>query len=230
VGAVIVKDGERIGEGYHTAFGADHAEVEALKNCSESAAGATLYVTLEPCCHHGKTPPCVDAIINSGISKVVIASLDPSSRVNGKGLKALRAAGIEVETGLLNEEAEELNREFYTFHKKKRPFRTLKAALSLDGKIAAHAGEETSITGAQVKKQVHVMRSEHQAILVGAGTVLRGRSAPGRTLIEGRDPRAILEGKRKSQTAQVFQTKCTRPQRPEHGRTDTIYEKEILPS
>lgn len=232
VGAVIIKNGERIGEGYHTAFGADHAEVEALKNCSKSAEGATLYVTLEPCCHHGKTPPCVDAIIDSGISKVVIASLDPSSKVNGKGVKALKAAGIEVETGLLKEEAEELNREFYTFHKKKRPFITLKAALSLDGKIAAHAGEETAITGPQVKKQVHVMRSEHQAILVGAGTVLSDDPHLGVRLIEGRDPlRIILEGKRKlPKTAQIFRDENVLMLKDlsMEELMDTLYEKGIL--
>lgn len=206
VGAVIVKDGKRIGEGLHSAYGAAHAEVEALKNCSESAEGATLYVTLEPCCHQGKTPPCIDAVIDSGITKVVIASLDPSPKVNGKGMKALKAAGIEVELGLLKEEAEELNREFYTFHQKKRPFITLKAALSLDGKIAAIAGEETAITGKQVQKQVHVLRNEHQGILVGAGTVLTDDPHLGVRLIEGRDPlRIILEGKRKlPKTAQIF--------------------------
>lgn len=204
VGAVLVKDGVRIGEGYHTAYGAPHAEVEAFKNCD--AEGATLYVTLEPCCHHGKTPPCVDAVIESGVSKVVIASLDPSDKVNGKGVAALKAAGIEVEVGLLKEEAEELNREFYTFHKKKRPFITLKAALSLDGKIAASAGEETSLTGKQVKKQVHVLRSQHQAILVGAGTVITDDPHLGVREIEGRDPlRIILQGKRKlPKTAQIF--------------------------
>ena len=213
VGAVLVKDGKRIGEGYHTRFGAAHAEVEALKSCSESATGSTLYVTLEPCCHEGKTGPCTKAIIESGVAKVVIASLDPSDKVNGKGVAELREAGIEVEVGLLKEEAEELNREFYTFHKKKRPFVTLKVALSLDGKIAATPGEggharlrRVAITGAAVKKQVHLLRHEHQAILVGAGTVLADDPHLGVREVEGRDPlRIILKGKRKlPRDAQVF--------------------------
>lgn len=230
VGAVIIKDGQRIGEGYHTAHGAAHAELEALRNCN--AEGATLYVTLEPCCHHGKTPPCIDAVIESGINKVVIASLDPSPKVNGKGVKALEAAGIEVEVGLLKEEAEALNREFYTFHQKKRPFITLKAALSLDGKIAASAGEETAITGKQVQKQVHVMRSEHQAILVGAGTVLSDDPHLGVRLIEGRDPlRIILQGKRKlPKTAQIFRDEnvLVIKDLSVAELMETLYEKEIL--
>lgn len=206
VGAVLVKNGERIGEGYHTRHGADHAEVEALKSCSESPAGATLYVTLEPCCHHGKTPPCTDAILASGIKKVVIASLDPSEKVNGKGAQILREAGIEVEVGLLQGEAEELNRAFTTFHQKNRPFITLKVAMSLDGKIAKQRGEETVLTGKQTQKQVHRLRHEHQAILVGAGTILADDPHLGVRLVEGRDPlRIILEGKRKlPRNAQVF--------------------------
>ncbi|MEK9160350.1 MAG: bifunctional diaminohydroxyphosphoribosylaminopyrimidine deaminase/5-amino-6-(5-phosphoribosylamino)uracil reductase RibD [Patescibacteria group bacterium] len=231
VGAVLInKDGERIGEGYHTAYGAAHAEVEALKNCD--AKGATLYVTLEPCCHHGKTPPCVDAIIESGIAKVVISSLDPSDKVNGKGAAALKAAGIEVEVGLLKEEAEELNREFYTFHKKKRPFITLKAALSLDGKIAETAGEETALTGKQVQKQVHILRSEHQAILVGAGTVLADDPHLGVRVVEGRNPlRIILQGKRKlPKTAQIFRDDnvLVLKDLPMEELMETLYEKGIL--
>lgn len=232
VGAVLVKDGKRIGEGYHAKFGSAHAEVEALKSCSESPKGATLYVTLEPCCHQGKTGPCTKAVIESGVAKVVLASLDPSDKVNGKGVAELRKAGIEVELGLLKEEAEELNREFYTFHKKNRPFVTLKVALSLDGKIAATPGEETSITGASVKKQVHLLRHEHQAILVGAGTVLADDPHLGVREVEGRDPlRVILKGKRKlPTTAQVFRDEnflvLENQSIPE--LMDTLYEKGVL--
>ena len=232
VGAVIIKDGRRIGEGYHIAFGEAHAEVAALKNCTESVEGATLYVTLEPCCHQGKTAPCVDAVIESGIKKVVIASLDPSKKVNGKGLAALKDAGIEVEHGLLKEEAEELNREFYTFHKKHRPFITIKAALSLDGKIAANAGEETALTGKQVQKQVHILRSQHQAILVGAGTVLADDPHLGVRLVEGRDPlRIVLQGKRKlPKSAQVFRDDnvLVLNNASMEELMDELYEKEIL--
>lgn len=205
VGAVLIKDGKRIGEGYHEAFGQAHAEVNALNvakstNSSKTKSnltGAVLYVTLEPCCHHGKTPPCTEAIIQSGIKKVVVASLDPSEKVGGKGIKALEEAGIEVEIGLLEEEARTLNRDFFTFHEKKRPFITLKAALSIDGKIAAKAGEETKLTGKTAQKQVHLMRSRHHAILVGAGTILSDDPHLGVRLVEGKDPlRVILKGDR----------------------------------
>lgn len=232
VGAVLVKDGKRIGEGYHAKFGAAHAEVEALKSCSESPKGATLYVTLEPCCHQGKTGPCTKAVIESGIAKVVVASLDPSDKVNGKGVAELREAGVEVELGLLKEEAEELNREFYTFHKKKRPFVTLKVALSLDGKIAATPGEETAITGAAAKKQVHLLRHEHQAILVGAGTVLADDPHLGVREVEGRDPlRIILKGKRKlPKDAQVFRDEnfLVLENQSVSELMETLYEKGIL--
>lgn len=206
VGALIMKDGKRIGEGYHSKFGAAHAEVEALKNCTESPEGATLYVTLEPCCHMGKTPPCTEAILKSGIQKVIIATLDPSEKVNGKGMQILRDAGIKVELGLLKEEAQELNREFFMFHRQKRPFITLKAALSLDGKISNSRDEETPLTGEKVQKQVHLLRHLHQAILVGSGTVLADDPHLGVRLIEGRSPlRIVLEGNRKlPKNAQVF--------------------------
>lgn len=206
VGALIMKDGKRIGEGYHSKFGEAHAEVEALKNCTESPEGATLYVTLEPCCHTGKTPPCTDAILKSGIQKVIIATLDPSEKMNGKGAQILRDAGIEVELGLLKEEARELNRDFFIFHRQKRPFITLKAALSLDCKISNSRDEETPLTGEKAQKQVHLLRHLHQAILVGSGTVLADDPHLGVRLIEGRSPlRIILEGKRKlPKNAKVF--------------------------
>ncbi|MEK7146115.1 MAG: bifunctional diaminohydroxyphosphoribosylaminopyrimidine deaminase/5-amino-6-(5-phosphoribosylamino)uracil reductase RibD, partial [Patescibacteria group bacterium] len=136
VGAILVKDGERIGEGFHQKYGEDHAEVAALKNMKGSAEGATLYVTLEPCSHTGKTPPCAEAVIKAGIKKVVIAVKDPSEKVNGKGIELLKKAGIEVELGLLEKEARDLNKNFFTFHEKKRPFISAKVALSLDGKMA----------------------------------------------------------------------------------------------
>lgn len=193
VGAVLVKDGERIGDGYHKQFGEAHAEVNAIQNASEATEGATLYVTLEPCSHHGKTPPCVDAIIEAGISKVVIAAKDPSRN----GIEVLEAAGIEVETGLLKDEAKKLNRAFHCFHEKKRPFVRLKAALSLDGKISAKTGEQTKITHDLARKLTHVMRHEHHAILVGAGTVLTDNPYLGVREIEGRDPlRLIWKGER----------------------------------
>jgi diaminohydroxyphosphoribosylaminopyrimidine deaminase/5-amino-6-(5-phosphoribosylamino)uracil reductase len=197
VGAVIVKNGKRIGEGFHAKFGESHAEVVALNACEEDPHGATLYVSLEPCCHEGKTPPCTQAVINSGIKKVVISVLDPSEKVAGKGIQILKDAGIEVEIGLLEEEARKLNRFFFTTHEKKRPFVTLKMALSLDGKIASTPGERSFLTGKKAQKQTHILRSEHEAILVGAGTVLTDNPHLGVREIEGRDPlRVVLKGKR----------------------------------
>lgn len=201
VGAVLMKDGERIGEGFHTRYGAAHAEVEAFKQCKElgfDPQGATLYVTLEPCCHHGKTPPCVEAVIASGVSRVVIASQDPNPKVAGKGIAALKEAGIEVSVGLLEDEAKELNRFFFHFFETGLPWVTLKAALSLDGKIAEEAGKETPLTGKVAQRYVHGLRHEHQAILVGAGTVLADDPHLGVREVEGRDPmRVILKGEKK---------------------------------
>lgn len=196
VGAIIVKNGERIGEGFHEKFGADHAEIIAIKNCKKSTDGATLYVTLEPCSHHGKTPPCTEAIIQAGIKKVVIASLDPSEKVNGKGIEKLKKAGIEIEIGLLKEVAEELNEQFYIFHKKKRPFISLKAALSIDGKISAAKNERTFLTGERAKKMTEILRSRHQGILVGSGTIITDNPNLGLTMVEGNDPLRIILGKK----------------------------------
>lgn len=206
VGAVIVKNGERISEGYHHGVGQAHAEVEALQSCTRSPKGATLFVTLEPCCHFGKTPPCTEAIIKSGIQKVVIASMDPSDKVNGKGIELLRASGIEVEQGCLDEENQELNRDFFCYFLKKRPRVTMKVALSLDGKIAQNPTEPFPLTGPASQKQVHLLRSRHQAIMVGGGTVLADNPHLGVRAVEGRDPlRVILQGKEKLPTdAQIF--------------------------
>lgn len=195
VGAILVKDGQRISEGFHERFGGDHAEIVAIKNCSESIEGSTLYVTLEPCCHQGKTAPCTDAIIKAGIKKVVIASIDPSEKVNGKGAQQLRDAGIEVEIGLLKEPAEELNEQFYTFHKMKRPFISLKAALSIDGKISISNSERTFLTGVRAKKTTDILRSHHHGILVGSGTVISDNPNLGLTMIEGKEPLRIILGK-----------------------------------
>jgi len=197
VGAVLVKDGEKIGEGYHAQYGGNHAEIEALKNCSSSPKGATLYVTLEPCCHQGKTPPCTKAIIAAGISKVVVAVQDHSSKVNGKGLAELQKAGIEVEVGLMEEEARRLNKAFFAFHEKGRPFITLKWAQSLDAKIGI-TDQKVLLSGEPALNFAHGLRASHQAILVGASTALNDDPQLTTRRVPGADPlRIVLQGKKK---------------------------------
>lgn len=173
VGAVLVKDGQLIGEGFHAYAGSDHAEVAALRDAGPAARGATLYVGLEPCCHYGRTPPCVEQILQAGIRRVVAACEDPNPAVSGKGIAALRAAGLSVDVGVLAEEAERLNEAFFTHVRTGRPFVTLKVAASLDGKIATRTGESRWITGESARRRVHQLRNEMDAVLVGIGTVLR---------------------------------------------------------
>lgn len=172
VGSVIVKDGKVIGRGFHRKQGEDHAEVDALKNCTESPEGATVYVNLEPCCHTNKTtPPCAQRLIQEKVKKVVICNLDPNPHVNGKGVELLRSHGIEVEHGILSDEGEKLNEVFFLAQRKKRPFIHFKTAITLDGKISLPNGESQWITGEKARAHVHLLRSQHQAILTGAETV-----------------------------------------------------------
>ncbi|MYL45082.1 bifunctional diaminohydroxyphosphoribosylaminopyrimidine deaminase/5-amino-6-(5-phosphoribosylamino)uracil reductase RibD [Virgibacillus halodenitrificans] len=173
VGAVIVKDGFIVGTGAHFKAGTPHAEIHAIHAAGEQAFGADIFVTLEPCSHFGRTAPCADAIIQAGIKRVYIASLDPNPLVAGKGIKKLRKAGIEVETGLLEKEAVELNQPFFHFIKNKQPFVTIKAATSLDGKIAAATGDSKWITSPESRRDVHQLRHEHDAILVGIHTIIQ---------------------------------------------------------
>ena len=171
VGAVIVKGGKIIAEGYHRRAGADHAEVVALKKAGRRARGATVYVTLEPCCHTGSTGPCCEALIAAGIRKVVIPSLDPNPIVNGSGAKRLKAAGIEVVKGILSNEAAALNDAYFGRHRNKRPYVILKSAQTLDGRIASVTGDSKWITGKPARALGHRLRSEVEAVLVGASTV-----------------------------------------------------------
>jgi len=173
VGAVLVNEGGVVGEGFHAFAGSDHAELEALRAAESAAAGATLYVTLEPCCHFGRTPPCVDRIIKAGIRRVVAACEDPNPAVSGKGFATLRAAGLTVDVGVLEQEAAHLNEAFFTYIRTGRPFVILKAAASLDGKIATQTGDSRWITGESARQHVHHLRDEVDAVLVGIGTVLR---------------------------------------------------------
>lgn len=171
VGAVIVKDGKVIGEGYHEYFGGPHAEVNAFAHCAESPEGATLYVTLEPCCHTGKTPPCTDLIISKGVDRVVLAMTDPNPLVAGKGIRKLRDAGLFVTTGVLEDEAQRLNEIFVKFITAKKPFVLYKAAMSLDGKIACPSGESQWISSEESRRECHTLRGIYKGIMVGAGTV-----------------------------------------------------------
>lgn len=172
VGAVIVKDGEIIGQGWHEKCGGLHAERNALKHCVGSPEGATMYVTLEPCCHHGRQPPCTDAILNSGIRRVVVGSDDPNPLVAGKGLDILRKAGLQVETGVLKAECDRLNEVFFHYIRTKRPYVVLKYAMTMDGKIATRTGLSQWITGEEARARVHRDRHRYTAIMAGVGTVL----------------------------------------------------------
>jgi len=173
VGCVIVKNKKIIGTGYHKIFGGHHAEIEALKSC-KNAAGAAMYVNLEPCCHYNKkTSPCVPEIIESGIKKVVIAAKDPNIEVNGRGIKHLRASGIECVTGVMEKEALKLNEIYVKYAIKKMPFVILKMAYSMDGKTAALSGDSNWISSKESRRCVHKLRSEVDAVLVGINTVLR---------------------------------------------------------
>ena len=172
VGAVIVKDGRIIGEGYHQRCGELHAERNAFASLKEDAAGATIYVTLEPCCHYGKTPPCTEAIIENKIARVVIGSRDPNPLVSGKGAKLLREKGIEVQEDFLREECDKLNDIFFHYITTKKPYVTMKYAMTLDGKIATRTGASKWITGEKAREHVHKLRSRHAAIMAGIGTVL----------------------------------------------------------
>ena len=172
VGCVIVKNDEIIAKARTSDTGRPHAETNALKIAGDKAKNATAYVTLEPCNHHGKTPPCVDALINAGISEIVIACTDPDPRTSGKSIEKIKNAGINVITNILKNEAEELNKGFFLTIKENRPLITIKCATSADGKIATSSGSSKWITNEQSRGHVHLERSKHDAILVGVGTVI----------------------------------------------------------
>ena len=172
VGAVIVKDGRIIGEGYHKKYKELHAERNAIASLKEDAKGSTMYVTLEPCCHYGKTPPCTEAIIENGISKVVIGSRDPNPLVAGKGVKILREHGIEVVCDFLKEECDKLNPVFFHYIITKKPYVTMKYAMTCDGKIATKNNDSKWITGENSRNEVHKMRHNNMGIVAGIGTVL----------------------------------------------------------
>ena len=204
VGAVLVRGGRVVGQGYHTRAGAPHAEAVALAEAGTRARGAVLYVNLEPCCHFGRTPPCVDALIGASVREVVASMRDPDPRVRGRGFRALRAAGIRVRTGPLVDAARRLNQEFVRRTAAGRPFVTLKAGMSLDGRIATRSGESKWITSARARAAGRLLRSEHDAVLVGVNTVLRddprltartGRRASAGDPDFGRPVRVVLDAR-----------------------------------
>jgi diaminohydroxyphosphoribosylaminopyrimidine deaminase/5-amino-6-(5-phosphoribosylamino)uracil reductase len=197
VGAFIVRSGKIVSEGYHKRAGADHAEIVALKKAGGKARGATMYVSLEPCCHVGKTGPCTIAIINAGIRRVVYATADPDPRVSGKGARQLRNAGLSVTSGVLRRDAEQLNEQYIHSQKLKRPFVILKLAQSLDGKIASKSGDSKWISGPESRRYVHQLRTEVDAVVVGAETVRQDNPRLTVRHVKGKNPhRIIVVGKR----------------------------------
>lgn len=192
VGAVIVKDGRVIAKGYHHYCGGLHAERDALKNCTEDVRGAVMYVTLEPCCHTGRQPPCTDAIIDSGIKRVVVGSGDPNPLVAGKGSQILKEHGIEVKEYVLEKECKELNEIFFHYITTGKPFVTMKYAMTADGKIATKCGLSKWITGEEARENVHKDRNRYTAIMAGIGTVLADDPMLNCRIEGGRDPVRII--------------------------------------
>ena len=192
VGAVIVKDGAIIGQGYHARCGDLHAERAALKNCTGDPAGSTLYVTLEPCCHQGRQPPCTDAILQADIARVVVGSPDPNPLVAGKGVQILRDHGVQVEEGVLRTECDRLNRVFLKYIQTGRPYVIMKYAMTLDGKIAAYTGASQWVTGEEARAHVQTLRHRCRAILVGVGTVIADAPRLTCRLPGGRDPIRVI--------------------------------------
>ena len=192
VGAVIVKEGRIIGEGYHARRGELHAERNAIKSLKESAAGATIYVTLEPCCHYGRTPPCTEAILEQGITRVVIGSRDPNPKVAGKGAAILREAGLTVEEDFLKEECDALNPVFFHYITTKTPYVVMKYAMTMDGKIAAKTGDSKWITGEAARERVQEMRHACMGIMAGIGTVLADDPLLTCRIPGGRNPVRII--------------------------------------
>jgi diaminohydroxyphosphoribosylaminopyrimidine deaminase/5-amino-6-(5-phosphoribosylamino)uracil reductase len=213
VGAVVVRDGRVVGEGWHRRTGGPHAEVVALRRAGKAARGATLYVTLEPCSHFGRTPPCVRTVIASGVARVVVAVGDPNPRVRGRGLRALRAAGIGVDVGVMAEEAGEVSAWFRHCVVHRRPYVLLKLAASLDGRIATAHGESRWVSGVTARRWVHTLRNRVDAVMVGAGTVLADDPALTCRIRGGRDPRrVVVDGRlRVSPRATIFRRRSAAP-------------------
>jgi len=192
VGAVIVKDGRVLSVGYHARYGEAHAEVHCIRQLRESAEGATIYVTLEPCSHHGKTPPCVEAIVAQGISRVVVATLDPNPLVSGRGIRYLKEHGIDVSVGICEDEALKLNEPFFHFIQTRTPLMVLKTAMTLDGKIATAEGHSKWISSEASREYAHQLRHRYAAIMAGIGTVLADDPSLNTRIPGGVDPHRII--------------------------------------
>ncbi|MBN2541326.1 bifunctional diaminohydroxyphosphoribosylaminopyrimidine deaminase/5-amino-6-(5-phosphoribosylamino)uracil reductase RibD [bacterium] len=192
VGAVLVKNGKIIGKGYHKKAGLPHAEIEAITSATESLEGATLYVTLEPCCCYGKTPPCVDSIVNNKIKRVVAAMIDPNPKVSGQGIEFLRKHGVEAEVGLMEKEARRINEIYIKYITTNTPFVIVKIAQTIDGKIALPSGDSKWITGKESRKCVHEIRSRVDAVIVGKNTAVMDNPRLTVRLVEGRNPMRMV--------------------------------------
>lgn len=192
VGAILIKEGKVVGEGYHVKAGESHAEIIALHEAGVEARGATLYVNLEPCAHYGKTPPCAPQVIESGVGRVVVGMKDPNPLVNGRGLDILRKAGLEVQVGILERESCKLNEAYCKYILKKEPFVILKVAATLDGKMATREGESKWISGESSRRLVHRWRDQVDGVLVGIGTILRDNPMLTARIKGGRDPFRII--------------------------------------
>lgn len=208
VGAVVVRDGQIVGDGYHRRAGEMHAEPLALRQAGAAAKGATLYVNLEPCCHFGRTPPCSEEIIKAGIRRVVVGMVDPNPVVDGAGIERLKKTGIEVTCGVLKEACEDLNRDFALFVREKRPRITLKSAMTLDGKTATRTGKSRWITGSEARHFAHRLRAQNDAIIVGVGTVLNDDPDLTCRHVRGRNPTRVVvdSALRTPLTARVVRT------------------------
>ena len=192
VGAIIVKNNRIVGQGYHRHYGGKHAEINAMESANEDISGATLYVTLEPCCHYGKTPPCVDAIIQKDIGKVVIGTLDPNPVVSGKSVKILNRHGIETKVGVLEEECRALNEAYFKYMTTRIPLVTVKFAQTIDGRIATSTGNSQWLSSPASRKLAHKLRALHDAVMVGIGTIMTDNPQLNVRLVRGRNPTKIV--------------------------------------
>lgn len=190
VGCIIVKRGKIVGKGFHKKAGEDHAEIVALKNAGKKANNATMYINLEPCSHWGKTPPCTESIVKSGVREVIVGMEDPNPVV--EGYKEMKFRGIKTKIGILRKEAEKLNEAYTRYAKSKRPFVILKLATSLDGKIATATGDSKYITNSQARKYVHQIRNDIDAVMVGINTITRDNPKLDSRLVKGKDPMKVI--------------------------------------